>query len=114
MEVYGEGGVLVSLMGLMGWVYGRTLRRVEGSSIVTPDFIIFFYKSEYYIKKKKKKKAQSASKHTRTRTQSASSIQRKPKPTTQGTHKRASNYTKSVQRNPKRKPKTSQKQQGPK
>ena len=39
MEVYGKGGVLVSLMGLMGWVYGRTLRRVGGSSIVIPDFI---------------------------------------------------------------------------
>jgi hypothetical protein len=56
IEVYGEGGVLVSLMGLMGWVYGRTLRRVEGSSIVTPDFIyiFFFDKSKYYIKKKRK------------------------------------------------------------
>jgi hypothetical protein len=36
MEVYGEGGVLVSLVGLMGWVYGRTLGRVGESFVVTP------------------------------------------------------------------------------
>jgi hypothetical protein len=37
MKVHGEGSVLVSLLGHMGWVYRRILGRVVGSSIVTPD-----------------------------------------------------------------------------
>jgi voltage-gated potassium channel Kch len=35
MEVHGEGGVLVSLLGHMGRVYGRVLGGVGGSYVVT-------------------------------------------------------------------------------
>ncbi len=37
MEVYGEGGVLVSLLGRMGWVYRRILGGVGGSFQVISD-----------------------------------------------------------------------------
>jgi hypothetical protein len=37
MEVHGEDGVLVSLLGRMGWVYGRILGEVGRSSVVIPD-----------------------------------------------------------------------------
>jgi hypothetical protein len=37
MEALGEGGVLVSLLGLMRWVYGRILGGAESGSIITPD-----------------------------------------------------------------------------
>jgi hypothetical protein len=37
MEVHGEGGVLVSLLGHMGWVYGRILGGIEEGFVVTPD-----------------------------------------------------------------------------
>lgn len=37
MEVLGEGGVLVSLLGCMGWVYKRILGGLGGSSVITPD-----------------------------------------------------------------------------
>ena len=37
MEVLGEGGVLVSMLGCMGWVYGRKLGRVGGSFVITSD-----------------------------------------------------------------------------
>jgi hypothetical protein len=75
-------------------------------------FFFFFLISQSIIYQKK---AQSASNYTRMRTQSASSIQKKPKPTTQGTHKRTSKYTKSIQRNPKKKnPKQPKSSKGPK
>jgi integral membrane sensor domain MASE1 len=35
--VLGDGGVLVSLLGHMGWVYGRIFIGVGGSSVVAPD-----------------------------------------------------------------------------
>jgi hypothetical protein len=37
MEVHGVDGVLVSLLGCMGWGYGRILGGVGGSSQVIPD-----------------------------------------------------------------------------
>jgi hypothetical protein len=37
MEVHGEGGVLMSLSGRMGWVYARILGGVGGSFVVRPD-----------------------------------------------------------------------------
>jgi hypothetical protein len=37
MEVYGEGGVLVSLLGRMGWGYGRLLGGVGRSFLVISD-----------------------------------------------------------------------------
>jgi len=35
MEVHGEGGVLVSLLGRIGWVYRRIFGGVEGRFVVT-------------------------------------------------------------------------------
>jgi len=37
MEVHGEGGVLVSLLGHMGWVYCRIFGGVGESYVVTPN-----------------------------------------------------------------------------
>jgi hypothetical protein len=37
MEVHGEGGILVCLLGRMGWVYGRISGGVGGSFVVTLD-----------------------------------------------------------------------------
>jgi hypothetical protein len=37
MEVHREGGVLVSLLGCIGWVYGRILGGVGKRFVVTPD-----------------------------------------------------------------------------
>jgi hypothetical protein len=37
MKAHGEGGVLVSLLGFMWWVYGRILGGVGGSFVVVLD-----------------------------------------------------------------------------
>jgi hypothetical protein len=37
MEVHGEGGVLVSLLECMGWVYERILGKVGGNFVVIPN-----------------------------------------------------------------------------
>jgi hypothetical protein len=37
MEVHEEGGVLVSLLGHMGWVYGKILGKVGKIFVVIPD-----------------------------------------------------------------------------
>jgi hypothetical protein len=38
MEVHGEGGVLVNVLGRMGWVSGTILEEVGRSFVVTPDW----------------------------------------------------------------------------
>jgi hypothetical protein len=37
LVVHGVGGVLLSVLGLVGWVYGRILGEVGGISLAIPD-----------------------------------------------------------------------------